>query len=211
MKSLAAVTAAFAIALVSPAPSLAQVPVRAPAPAAFDPALHAAVVGTTPITLADASHWMTIAISGTPETKATSDCSVALPGPGKRLKQLREQVSTFLIRGAWLEAEAAERGIVTNAAEVKRSFNRARRQAFPRKADYLKFLKSSCQTESDLLTRQRLQIVERRITKNVMDEAKTAKGKQRRLARFGSEYAEKWRARTYCADGYVTSDCANAE
>ena len=60
--------------------------------------------------------------------------------------QQRDQVMTFLIRSQWLEAEAAKQGIKVTDAEVKAAFDKARKQAFPKTADYVKFLKTSGQT-----------------------------------------------------------------
>ncbi len=81
--------------------------------------------------------------------------------------QQRDQVMTFLIRSQWLEAEAAKQGIKVTDAEVKTAFDKARKQAFPKTADYVKFLKTSGQTQADLLYRQRTQLLEQKITAKI--------------------------------------------
>lgn len=84
--------------------------------------------------------------------------------------QLRDQVMTFLIRAEWLNQEAEEQGIEVSDAEVKKQFDQARKQAFPKTEDYENFLKTSGQTEADLLFRQRTQLLEQKITEKVNKE-----------------------------------------
>ncbi len=81
--------------------------------------------------------------------------------------QLKDQVMTFLIRSQWLEAEAKKQGIELSDAAVKKELDKARKQAFPKPADYQKFLKDSGQTEADLLFRQRTQMLEQKVTEKV--------------------------------------------
>ncbi|MSX01930.1 MAG: hypothetical protein F2813_02090 [Actinobacteria bacterium] len=86
--------------------------------------------------------------------------------------QLRDQVMTFLIRSEWLELQANELGIDIPDAKVKAEFTKARKQAFPTDAQYADFLKSSGQTEADLLFRQRSQMLEQKITAQVQKASK---------------------------------------
>ncbi len=88
--------------------------------------------------------------------------------------QLKDQVMTFLIRSTWLELQADEAGIEISDAKVKAEFGKARKQAFPAAKQYADFLKSSGQTEADLLFRQRSQMLEKAITDQVQKAAKTA-------------------------------------
>jgi foldase protein PrsA len=82
---------------------------------------------------------------------------------GKPRAQVREQVMHELLTGLWIEGEAEERGISVDAAAVRRDFERQKRLSFPRDADYQRFLKSSGQTEKDILERVRLDLLSGRI------------------------------------------------
>src|SRR3954462_4400907 len=57
-------------------------------------------------------------------------------------------------------------GKVTDA-EVKKSFDKQRKQAFPKDADFQKFLKDSGQTEGDILKRVRLDALSNKIREKV--------------------------------------------
>ena len=81
--------------------------------------------------------------------------------------QLKDQVMTFLIRAQWLESEAKKQGITVTDAEVQKSLDQARKQAFPKAADFQKFLKQSGQTMADLMFRQRSQVLEQKITQKL--------------------------------------------
>lgn len=64
---------------------------------------------------------------------------------------LRQQVETYLIQGAWIVGEAADRGIKVSDKEVKKQFDVQRLQSFPTVEAYDKFLKTSGYTTKDLL------------------------------------------------------------
>jgi foldase protein PrsA len=81
--------------------------------------------------------------------------------------QLKDQVMTFLIRAQWLESEADKLGITVSEKDVQKSFDEARKQAFPKTKDFEKFLKQSGQTQADLLFRQRSQVLEQKITEKI--------------------------------------------
>jgi parvulin-like peptidyl-prolyl isomerase len=116
-------------------------------------------------------------------TKCIADRKATLPKPVKgqpkpteaQLKkscqqqydQLKGQVMSFLVRAAWLEAEAERQDIKISDKEVKASFDKARKQAFPEAKAYAAFLKESDQTEADLLYRQRTQLIEQKITEKL--------------------------------------------
>ena len=79
--------------------------------------------------------------------------------------QLKQQVMKFLVRSTWLEAEADEHGVKVTDKEAAAAFEKTRKQSFPKKADYEKFLKTSGQTEADLVYRQSVQLLEQKITR----------------------------------------------
>lgn len=163
----------------------------------------ASIDGTT-ISKTTFNHWVTVAANasqdptakaaGVPDppnyTKCIAAKRAAAPAPVKgqpdpsvaqyktqcdqQYTQLKDQVMTFLIRSEWLELQANEAGIDISDAKVKAEFDKARKQAFPTTKQYADFLKSSGQTEADLLFRQRSQLLEKAITEQVQKAAKTA-------------------------------------
>src|SRR5215210_5420236 len=80
---------------------------------------------------------------------------------------LRDQVLQLLISFEWIEGEAKAMNIKVSDAEVKKSFDKQRKQAFPKDADFQKFLKDSGQTEEDILQRVRLDTLSNKIREKV--------------------------------------------
>ncbi|MBI4897740.1 MAG: peptidyl-prolyl cis-trans isomerase [Actinobacteria bacterium] len=79
----------------------------------------------------------------------------------------RDQIMAALIDARWYELEAADRGIKFSDAEVKARFTPLKQQTFPKEADYQKFLKSSGQTEADLMKLVRNQMYQEKIREKV--------------------------------------------
>jgi foldase protein PrsA len=86
---------------------------------------------------------------------------------GKPRDQVRDQVMHQLLVGLWIEGEAEDRGISVDAAAVRRDFERQKRLSFPEDADFQRFLKSTGQTEKDILERVRLDLLSSRIHDDV--------------------------------------------
>src|SRR5215211_4800556 len=80
---------------------------------------------------------------------------------------LRDQVLQLLISFEWIEGEAKEMDIKVTDAEVKKSFDKQKKEAFPKAADFEKFLKDSGQTEEDILKRVRLDTLSNKIREKV--------------------------------------------
>jgi foldase protein PrsA len=80
---------------------------------------------------------------------------------------LRDQVLQLLISFQWIEGEAKAQNIKVSDAEVKSSFDKQKKQAFPKDADFQKFLKDSGQTEADILKRVRLDTLSNKIREKV--------------------------------------------
>ena len=57
--------------------------------------------------------------------------------------QLKNEVMQFLIQSEWVQQEAEEQGVKVSDAEVRRSFEDQKKQAFPKDKDYQEFLKTS--------------------------------------------------------------------
>jgi foldase protein PrsA len=82
-------------------------------------------------------------------------------------KQLRDTTLQYLISSRWLDGEAEAQHITVSTAEVKKSFAEQKKQSFPKDADYQKFLKTSGQTEADVLERVRYSLLSNKITSKV--------------------------------------------
>ena len=80
---------------------------------------------------------------------------------------MRDQVLQLLISFEWIEGEAKEMDIKVSDAEVKKSFDKQKKEAFPKDADFEKFLKDSGQTEADILQRVRLDTLSNKIREKV--------------------------------------------
>ena len=143
-----------------------------------------ATVDGTPIEKADFDHWLQRRRqvrrpgrrAAAPEAAGLHECVAqkrkTAPKPAKgqpkvtdaqlkaQCKQeydaLRDQVLQLLISFEWIEGEAEDQDVKVTDAEVKKSFDKQKKQAFPKDADYEKFLKDSGQTEEDILQRVRL-------------------------------------------------------
>lgn len=79
----------------------------------------------------------------------------------------KTQIMTALIQSKWYELEAKDRGINISAAEVKQRFTPLKQQTFPKAADYQKFLKSTGQSEEDLLKLVKNQVIQEKIREKV--------------------------------------------
>ena len=153
-----------------------------------------AEVDGTQIEKKDFEHWLTVAskaggqaTAAAPKPPAYTACinqkRKTTPKPAKgqpkvtdgqlktQCKQeyaaLRDQVLQLLISFEWIEGEAKEMDIKVSDAEVKKSFDKQKKEAFPKDADFDKFLKDSSQTESDILQRVRLDTLSTKIREKV--------------------------------------------
>ena len=73
----------------------------------------------------------------------------------------------FLIQAEWVQQEAEDRDVEVSDAQVKKSFEDQKKQAFPKEADYQKFLKSSGMSEEDILFRVKLDQLQTKLTQKV--------------------------------------------
>jgi foldase protein PrsA len=91
---------------------------------------------------------------------------------------LRDQTMQFLISAQWLQQEADKRNIKVTDAEVQKTFQQQKKQSFPKEADYQKFLKSSGQTEADLLYRVKLSVLTNKLQQAVVKDQGTVTDQQ---------------------------------
>jgi foldase protein PrsA len=80
---------------------------------------------------------------------------------------LRDQVLQLLVSFEWIEGEAKEQNIKVSDKEVQKTFAKQKKEAFPKEADYAKFLKDSGQTEKDIIKRVRLDTLSNKIREKV--------------------------------------------
>jgi foldase protein PrsA len=102
---------------------------------------------------------------------------------------LRDQVLQLLISFEWIEGEADAQNIKVTDSEIKKSFEKQKKEAFPKDADFQKFLTDSGQTEEDILKRVRLDTLSNKIREKV------TKGKDQVSDAQVTEYYNKNKAR----------------
>lgn len=102
---------------------------------------------------------------------------------------LRDQVMSFLISAQWIQQEAKDRNISLTDAQVRKDFDKTKKQSFPKESDYQKFLKSSGMTEDDILFRVRLDSLSNKLRTAV------TKGKDKVTPQQIQTYYEKNRSR----------------
>jgi foldase protein PrsA len=84
---------------------------------------------------------------------------------------LKQQVMQFLISAQWITQEAEKRGIKATDAEVRKQFEDQKKQSFPNDRAYQRFLKTSGQTEEDLLFRIKLDVLSNMVREKVVEGA----------------------------------------
>jgi foldase protein PrsA len=80
----------------------------------------------------------------------------------------RQQAFRLLLGNTWIEAEAAERGLTVSDERVAREFRSQRRQSFPTRRDFRRFLRESGQTVADILYRVRVDLLSQMIREAVV-------------------------------------------
>jgi foldase protein PrsA len=81
--------------------------------------------------------------------------------------QLKNQVMSFLLRATWLDQEAQKQDVKVSDKDVQKQLDTAKQQAFPKDADYQKYLVRNGLTNADVLFQQRSQLLEQKITEKV--------------------------------------------
>ena len=86
--------------------------------------------------------------------------------------QLKREVMQFLIQAEWVQQEAADQDIKVTDAQIKKSFEDQKKQAFPNDKQYKEFLASSGMSEKDILFRVKLDQLQQKLTQKVTEDAK---------------------------------------
>jgi hypothetical protein len=113
----------------------------------------------------------------------------------------------FLITSDWVLAEAAARGVSVSAAEVHERLAKLEQQSFPEAGSLGRFLASSHETEADLRTRVKIELLESRIAAKATGNSGGSHRAQL-LASFQQGFQRRWTSRTTCAPKYVIEDCS---
>ena len=80
---------------------------------------------------------------------------------------LRDQVLQLLVSFEWIEGEAKLQDVKVSDKEIQKTFEKQKKEAFPKDADWQKFLKDSGQTEKDIIKRVRLDTLSNKIREKV--------------------------------------------
>jgi foldase protein PrsA len=86
--------------------------------------------------------------------------------------RLKQEVMQFLIQAEWVQQEAEDQEIKVTDAQIKKSFEDQKKQAFPNDKQYQQFLASSGMTEEDILFRVKLDQLQQKLTQKVTEDAK---------------------------------------
>jgi hypothetical protein len=121
----------------------------------------------------------------------------------QKQEALRHHMLDILITNYWLEGEGAARGIAVSDAEVTQALDRQ----FPTQAAFRSFLKITGEKASDERALLRASLLATKLQQAVAARGLTAAQQQQALAKFTSEFTQKWSARTSCQPGYVVQEC----
>jgi hypothetical protein len=187
-----------------PPPVSPAAPAVAPSTSSLQPSAQQllACIGSQPIRGALFRHWTEVARRA--------------EGPRQRrgaphVRALVQEVMGFLLSSYWVIGEAKDLNVHLSDAQVRRAFDRIRRQQFPKRGEFTSFLRSSGQTVADLLFRVRLMLLSGRLQRQIISAQHGARAQEEALARFVREFKAKWRAQTYCATQYAVEDCGHVQ
>ncbi len=120
-------------------------------------------------------HWLEIAAmsqqQAQPDDKKKKKKDPVPKKGTQEYNQLRDQVMQFLINAAWIEQEAADKDVAINKKDIDKEFEKTKKQFFPKKKDFDKFLKTSGMSLDDVRLRVKLQLLSNKIRENVTKEA----------------------------------------
>jgi parvulin-like peptidyl-prolyl isomerase len=117
----------------------------------------------------DFDHWLTV-VASQPQPGQKKPAQPPKPG-SRQYDAVKQQVMQFLVSAKWIEGEAKDRGLSATDAEVKRQFDQTKDQSFPNEKAYKRFLKTSGQTEQDLLFRVKLDVLSNKIRQQVTEQS----------------------------------------
>lgn len=117
------------------------------------------------------------------------------PAPGsKKYEEMKEAALGELLDQIWIKGEAEELGVKVTNKQVEEELAQVKKQSFPTKGSYEKFLKESGFTEEDVHDRIELQVLSTAIQEQVNSEApapSSSEVKSYYEAEKASQYTEK--------------------
>jgi SurA N-terminal domain len=122
-------------------------------------------------------------------------------------KGLQQQAVTVLLQQAWLEQEAAEQGVEVTNAQVRRRWEDASKDQFKTKQALRQFL--GRQKLADLLFQLRIQALTEAVSAEAIGD-RTGKDAAKASADFQTDFQERWKDETTCADAQMVPLCGNA-
>lgn len=157
-----------------------------------------AKVGDTEITQDQFDKWLAIATKGAAQGGQATEldspdfvkCVAAkkkAPAPSGQAKQtdaalkkqckteyetIKSQVMQFLIQAEWVTQEAEKRNVEVKPAQLQKTLEDQKKQAFPTEKAYKTYLKTSGMTEEDILFRVKLNELQTKLTQDVTEDAK---------------------------------------
>jgi foldase protein PrsA len=84
---------------------------------------------------------------------------------------LRTQVMQFLIQAEWVQQEAEKQDVKVTDAQIEKSLEDQKKQAFPNEKAYKQYLEQSGLTEEDVLFRVKLDELQRKLTQKITEDA----------------------------------------
>jgi hypothetical protein len=196
------------------------------------PGNSVAVVGGTPITKSELTHWMSTMAGGdfdeisgiiapkglvsdppnygacmaNLKTLAPSYSGAELQTKCQQLYAgLKEQALVYLISSQVSIAEGAEQGVEATPQEINRAFNRLRAERFPTEAQLQQYLASRGWSLSDELHLVKLDV----LSLKLLPKLRQKYSSERALIRYSNEAAKRWKGRTSCRPGFVVQGCSN--
>ena len=103
----------------------------------------------------------------------------------QQYKALRDQVLQLLASFEWIKGEAKDQGVKVSEADVKKRIDEIKKQQFPKKGDFEKFLKDSGYTQADIEAQTRTEL----LTNKIRD--KVTKGKDKVSDKEIQDYYDK--------------------
>jgi phosphatidylethanolamine-binding protein (PEBP) family uncharacterized protein len=147
-----------------------------------------AYVSKTPISQASYKHWLAV------ETKLGAAGSPS------------HQALGFLITSEWVLGEAAARHVEVSEAEVKQRFAQLVHESFPKSGSLKEYLAKSGETEADLLSRIKVELLAAKVASQVTA-GKSSSQRSVMLTAFENNFHDHWKAYTDCKPAYVMEDC----
>ncbi len=126
----------------------------------------------------------------------------------QKYELMQEHMLDFLITSQWVNDESIDLGVKLTSREVKQEFERIKREVFPVKGAFQRFLEFTGLSLSDELFRIRKDLLDTKIQQKISaKKGLSLAQRQQLLTEFSVAFQKRWVARTSCRPGYVMVDC----